>query len=92
MERDEDRGFLCLDWQHNDFMLFGDDTIQDFQQLEFYLLPCNYIRPGTDDRISDECVGSLQEQIDYLGHIEVFIYLNDERYQATQFGEDTFLR
>ena len=31
IEEDEDRGFFCLDWEQDDFFLFGDSTILDFQ-------------------------------------------------------------
>ena len=27
IEKDEDRGFFCLDWENNDFLLFGDEDV-----------------------------------------------------------------
>ena len=46
----------------------------------------------TEDKVSDECRANLQEQIDYLGPIDVLMYYNDEKYQINEYGDKSILR
>ena len=51
--------------------------------IEFFLLPCNYVHTYygyTGDSIHDECVRDLKAQLEYLGPLEVIMYINDENY------------
>ena len=63
--------------------------------IEIYLLPCNYVHTYmgyTGDSVADECIADQQAQQDYLGPLEVVMYVNEETYDPTQFGEAAIIR
>ena len=54
--------------------------------IEIYLLPCNYVHTYmgyTGDSVADECIADSQAQQDYLGPLEVVMFVNDETYDPT---------
>ena len=71
-------------------MLSGGTMALDYSALEFFLFPCNYIHQYmgyTGDSIHPECIGDLQEQINYIGSLDLLIYFNDEQLENNQYGD-----
>ena len=59
------------------------------------LLPCNYVHQYlgyTEDIVSPKCNWDRTDQIQYLGPLNVIIYVNDEKYVASEYGEDAVHR
>ena len=46
----------------------------------------------TEDIVSPKCNWDQTDQIQYLGPLNVIIYVNDEKYVATEYGEDAVHR
>ena len=75
----EDRGLYCIDWQSEDVLVYGNSKADNFQRIEFVLLPCNYIHTDlgyTGDSIADECVADLEAQIEYLTSLRINLFYN----------------
>ena len=59
------------------------------------LLPCNYVHQYlgyTEDKVYPFCKWNKNDQIEYLGPVKVIMYVNDEKYEPTEYGEDAILR
>ena len=72
---------MCIDWQSEDILVYGNSKADNFQRIEFILLPCNYIHTDlgyTDDFVADECIPDLAAQIEYLSSTRINLYYNDE--------------
>ena len=41
----------------------------------------------TGDSIHPECIGDLQEQINYIGSLDLLIYFNDEKLETNKYGD-----
>ena len=79
MKDDPDRGMLCIDWDDDDpIEIYKTESDNDYQRLEIFLLPCNYLNSefGNVDSVKPECVTDLEEQIKYLGPIHWQLYVN----------------
>ena len=77
MTENTESGFFCID--ENDLYVGGHFSFQDAAELYFILTPCNYLHTDygqTDDYVSQDCVADLNEQIDYLGPIELVMLAN----------------
>ena len=63
--------------------------------IEFFLLPCNYVHTYygyTGDSVAEECIKDLKTQQEYLGPLEVIMYINDENYIQKEFGSEAIQR
>ena len=63
MTTNDARGLYCLDWAKEDMNLYGVSSADNFQRLEFNLLPCNYLHQQygpSGDYIADECIADLK--------------------------------
>lgn len=70
---------MCIDWDKHDIELQGLEFDQKQKRLEIIFLPCNHrLTPfgGDDDRIDDDCVADLNEQIKYLTVLNMIVYYN----------------
>ena len=87
---------LCIDWKDDyPVEILGSEFDSDYSRLEVLLLPCNYLHTMLGyqgDSISDECVGSLEEQIKYLGPSHFFIYMNQEQLNPYKYEDQTITR
>ena len=64
MLNDPERGLFCLDWDKlRDLEVYGSESEDEHQRLEFLMLPCNYQHKGyAEDTIHPECISDLQAQ------------------------------
>jgi len=72
---------LCFD--HEDIVFFGTEITQNSSRLEINILSCNNRLThlgGVDDRIPEDCVANLDEQIEYLGPLNLIIYYNQQSF------------
>ena len=77
IKADPKKNIFCLDKWTDDFYVGGDDAGKNFQKLEALLLPCNYIdKKGSTADISKECIADLDKQIQYMGPLELVLYVN----------------
>ena len=68
---------------------------RNHSQLEIVVLPCNHRLThigGTDDRIPDDCEENLDEQIKYLGPLNMLVYFNQARFMQNEFNELSIYR
>ena len=60
------------------------------------MLPCNLIRNdvGTwlNDTVSENCNGSLEEQMKYIGQSHIQVLVNRERFKPEKFGDKSIQR
>ena len=96
MREDEDRGFLCLDWDDAEpFTIYGHYRDADYQRLEATLAPCNYIHDyisDVGDTIHPECEYDPVKQFEYLSSIRIVVLHNSGRLDLESFGEDSIIR
>ena len=96
IKNDPARGFFCIDWIDGEpFEVYGHESEDDYQRLEVILLPCNYVHTSfgyEGDSVSPECIGDLDEQIKYLGAVNWWFYLNQERYNPEKYDEEKIER
>ena len=81
---------FCIDWDTADMGFYGLEASGDFSELDIVILPCNVrlsTLGGVEDRIDPECVGSLEEQISYIGPMNMLVYYNTERFIQDEFGD-----
>jgi hypothetical protein len=79
MRSDENRGLYCVDDWDDDMFAGGEEEADEYQRLDFVVLPCNYVHEefgDTGDSISEECIADLAAQIAYMGPIQIILYLN----------------
>ena len=71
---------LCVDWNDDDpFEIMGDYNEGDFVSIDISFVPCNYVHTMygyKGDSVHQQCIGSLDEQIKYLGSSHFIIYSN----------------
>ena len=73
---DPDRGLYCVNWDGSNINLQGNENKNTFEILEVMVLPCNMKLTtvgDTEDRIPDDCIADLDEQIAYLGPLNFII-------------------
>lgn len=86
---------MCVDWDSLNIDLHGTETDADHTHIDLMFLPCNHrlTKLGAlDDRIDDECVPILEEQIKYLGELDLILYYNQEFFAQTEFGDASIER
>ena len=74
------RGLFCIDWQKAP-EIFGPERAGDFGVLdvEIMVVPCNMPLKhvgGFSDRIDQDCIPDLNQQIEYLGPMNWIVYSN----------------
>ena len=63
-----------------------------YQRLEFILTPCNYIYTlnGYDqDTVTDECIEDLEQQEEYLGNMQIVIFMSDQFFNQQAYGRES---
>ena len=95
--KDEERALFCLDREAlGDILeIWGVSQYDDFQYLDFALLPCQYNHTFTglnNDTIHPECVWDRQEQMDYLGNIRCYVYMTEQVFILNEYGDRTIKR
>ena len=81
---------LCLDWENSGVDFQGSEGSSIWSYLDVVVMPCNVKLTNLgadDDRISPECSGDLQEQIKYLGPMNVLVYFNQESFKQDEYGD-----
>jgi len=74
---------FCIDWETADLSFYGVEASGDYSELDIVILPCNVrLTPmgGFEDRIDPQCKGNLEEQIKYIGPMNMLVYYNSERF------------
>ena len=95
LTEDAHRGLFCLDSWPEDMYIGGDFSSADYQSLDFILTPCNYIHnemSNYGDKPTPECIPDLRKQLDYMGPLDVVIYMNSERFDQQNFGESSIVK
>ena len=87
LKTDPKRGLFCIDDSaFSSINLQGNWRNENHERLEILVLPCNHkVTPlvgGTDEYISENCVADLEDQIKYLGPINMFVYHNTASFIA----------
>ena len=61
-----------------------------YQRIEFILTPCNYkhTRNGFNDTVHESCIGDLEAQKDYLGNMQLVIYMSDFYFDQEKYEEE----
>ena len=80
---------LCLDWEHAEIDLYGTESSGIYSELDVMIMPCNVkLSPfgATDERIAPDCVNDLDEQIKYLGPMNMLVYFNQESFMQDEYG------
>ena len=74
---DPKKNLYCLDNWSDDLFVGGDEAGKNFQTLEVLMVPCNYIHtPGPAVNIPKECIADLDKQMEYMGPLEMVLYVN----------------
>ena len=61
----------------DDLFVGGDEAGGNYQTLEVLMVPCNYIHTsGPAVNIPKECIADLDKQIEYMGPLEMVLYVN----------------
>ena len=58
-------------------------------------MPCNYVHQeywDVGDSVADECISNLTAQKEYLGNFNVLIYMNEQVFKQTEYGESSIIR
>ena len=84
---------FCIDWNDDDpFEIIGESTHDDdYARIDVIVTPCNYLHTllgYQGDSIHPECVGDLQEQIEYMGASHVLVLLNQQRFNEIGYGDE----
>ena len=82
----------CLDWSSPEVLkIYGNERNDFYQRIEFVIVPCNYLHTiwGYEDTIADECVADLDAQIDYLGPLDVMLYVTEDVLMQSEYNEDS---
>ena len=78
-----------------DISIFGNERDRNNMRLEIHVLPCNHRLThigGSDDRIPQNCIGDLDEQIKYLGSLNMLTYFNQESFLQNEYDELSIYR
>ena len=71
------RGMWCFDW--TDLAFYGNERNLNNARLEIIVLPCNHRLTqlgAKDDRMDPTCIADLEQQINYLGPLNMILYYN----------------
>ena len=60
------------------------------------IAPCNYIhlevnKTATKDTITEGCIANLTAQEEYLGLLELVLYVNQDRFDPKGFASDSII-
>ena len=94
IKKDESRGMYCLE-PSADIEIYGHEKNENYQRLEIVMLPCNYVHTHLGyegDSVHPECDADLEEQIKYLGPLDVMLYYTEDKLEARGFGDDSIKR
>ena len=89
IKNDENRGFYCLDWDENEpFEIYGTENDDNYQRLEFLLIPCNskwtdtgpLDFPSGASNQGQECEERLEEQARYIGSSQILFLVNQAQF------------
>ena len=84
------QGMLCIDWETAGIDFYGLEASGTYAELEVIVMPCNmrgtYLG-GQSDNISKECIPDLEQQIKYLGPMNMQVYYNTQRFDQNEYGE-----
>ena len=90
-KEDEDKGFLCLDWNDDEpFSIYGREELAIFKILEVIIAPCNYLHKEVSEEgqaATAECISDPELQFEYLTSSPNMRYMyNSERLETNNFG------
>ena len=74
------RNMFCID-DFKNYVIYGNEKNSEYQRFEVVLVPCNYLHTlfgYTEDSIHPECVADLNEQLEYLGPLNLKVYHTQE--------------
>ena len=76
IKTDEKRGFKCLDAKDYNRLAFQNAQAEgDYTRLQLLFVPCNFLREGSNETVSDECIyKDLESQREFLGPLIWYIY------------------
>ena len=69
--------------------MWGVENAESYQRFEVILLPCNYIHSeigSTNDTVQEECLPDREKQMEYLGNINVKMYVSEANFVRDEFG------
>ena len=97
IKSDPTRDFYCIDWDEEDpYVIYGLEGEANYQRLEMLLLPCNVVMSEIETspkwEVKENCEGSLEEQIKYVGQSQVLMLVNKERFMPQKYGDQTISR
>lgn len=89
---------FCLeldDLAEGELSIYGVENDDNYQRWEFVLLPCNYVHVEfgqVGDTIHEKCISDRQKQMDYLGNMNIKIFVTDSLFDKDKFGQDSIVR
>lgn len=72
---------MCMDWDA--IKLLGDPYKPSFKAMDIMFLPCSMretLIGGKEDRIPDDCNYNQTELFDYLGPLQIHVWMNSGRF------------
>ena len=77
--------------------MYGKDKDLNHQYIDIAFLPCNYIHDEMDVNttwtVPEDCIVDKEKQFEYLSSsISLMLLYNNERFDATKFGDDKIVR
>lgn len=91
----ENRGLMCLDKWEDDFFIGGEYSSSLYSSLDLIMAPCNYIHHEISDwgdTVAPECIPDQQQQLEYMGPLDVVIYMNSERFEQNNYDEESIVK
>ena len=89
---------MCINWkEEDDILLYGKDKDVNHQYIDIAMVPCNYIHDEMDKNttatVPEYCNTDSTQQFEYLtSSISLMLLYNNERFDATKFGDDKIVR
>ena len=72
---------FCIDWESGERTLFGNERNLNWLNLDIAFVPCNYYHHLDGDYVDEvvpECVWDLEKQVEYLGPLDLAMYITEE--------------
>ena len=93
IKTDPNRGMQCVDLETGSIEIFGNENNDNYQRIDVAIIPCNIQRSYTiSSPIPDECDHSYENQLAYLGPLNLFIYTSQEVFEKDKFSTESIQR
>ena len=87
----EEGGMFCLDWDKENFKLFGTPSDANHSVIDISVVPCGLsdtVLGGTDSNIRDDCNWDRAAAIEYIGDFNLVCYFNKGRFISNEYQDE----